>query len=107
MTNGLLISGTISQPRMKTDELKRVKVKPVEIKANCISNLNINMNECLNHENITPDELQITYNNYWSDSDKYMLSFRMKKFIFNLSKKFKVMWKSEKTASEKVVDLIT
>ena len=32
MTDGTFISGTISQSRTKTDDLKRVKLKPVELR---------------------------------------------------------------------------
>ena len=39
-----LVAATISQPRMKSNEIKRIKLKPMMLKAAIISKLNTNMN---------------------------------------------------------------
>ena len=58
MTDGSFISGTISQSRTKTDELKRVKVKPVEIKGQLHIQFEYQYERILKHENVTPDALR-------------------------------------------------
>ncbi len=58
MTNGTFINGTISQSRTKTDDLKRVKVKPVEIKGQLHIQFEYQYERILNHENVTPEELR-------------------------------------------------
>ena len=60
ITDGSFIGGTISQSRTKTDELKRVKVKPVEIKGQLHIQFEYQYERVLNHENVTPDALRDT-----------------------------------------------
>lgn len=39
-----LVTATISQPRMKSNEIKRIKLKPLLLKITTIYKLNTNMN---------------------------------------------------------------
>ena len=39
-----LVTATISQPRMKSNEIKRIKLKPLMLKISTIYKLNTNMN---------------------------------------------------------------
>ena len=52
LSSGLFISGTISQPRMKSDELKRVRLKPVELQGELHIQFEYQYERVLNHENI-------------------------------------------------------
>ena len=57
LSSGLLISGTISQPRMKSDELKRVRLKPVELQGELHIQFEYQYERILNHENIPAERL--------------------------------------------------
>ena len=99
------IGGTISQPRTKTDDLKRVKVKPVEIKGQLHIQFEYQYERVLNHENITPDGLLPYLQQLLERFRQVHAEFSDEKIHVQLTKKFKVMWKSEKATSEKVIDL--
>ncbi|MEK4713128.1 MULTISPECIES: SAM-dependent methyltransferase [Sporosarcina] len=105
ITDGSFIGGTISQSRTKTDELKRVKVKPVEIKGQLHIQFEYQYERVLNHENVTPDALRAHLQQLLERFRQIHAEFSDEKVQVQLTKKFKVMWKSEKVASEKVVDL--
>ena len=105
MTDGSFIGGTISQSRTKIDDLKRVKVKPVEIKGQLHIQFEYQYERVLNHENVTPDLLRAHLQQLLERFRQIHAEFSDEKIQVQLTKKFKVMWKSEKTASEKVVDL--
>src|SRR4051812_41477412 len=57
LISGTFISGTISQPRIKSDELKRVRIKPVELRGDLHIQFEYQYERVLNHENILVDEL--------------------------------------------------
>lgn len=105
MTDGSFINATISQPRTKTDELKRVKVKPVEIKAQFHIQFEYQYERVLKHENVTPDELRAYLQQLLERFKQLHAEFSDEKIHVQLSKKFKVMWKSDKVQSTKVADL--
>ncbi|MER2088265.1 MAG: SAM-dependent methyltransferase [Sporosarcina sp.] len=105
MTDGSFIGGTISQSRAKTDDLKRVKVKPVEIKGQLHIQFEYQYERVLNHENITTDALRSYLQQLLERFRQVHAEYSDEKIQVQLTKKFKVMWKSEKVASGKVVDL--
>lgn len=105
MTDGSFINGTISQSRTKTDELKRVKVKPVEIKGQLHIQFEYQFERILKHENVTPDALHHHLQQLLERFKQVHGEFSDEKIHVQLSKKFKVMWKSDKVQSEKVVNL--
>ncbi|MCZ2260350.1 class I SAM-dependent methyltransferase [Sporosarcina sp. G11-34] len=105
LTNGTFIGGTISQSRTKTDDLKRVKVKAVEIKEQLHIQFEYQYERILNHENVTPEELRSHLQQLLERFRQLHIEFTDEKIQVQLTKKFKVMWKSEKVTSEKVVDL--
>ena len=105
LTDGSFISGTISQPRMKSDELKRVRMKPVELRGELHIQFEYQFERVLNHENITLDELHGKLKELLERFRQVHAEFSDEKIHVQISKKFKVMWKSEQTESVKVVDL--
>ncbi|WP_203248198.1 class I SAM-dependent methyltransferase [Sporosarcina beigongshangi] len=105
ITDGSFINATISQPRTKTDEVKRVKVKPVEIKGQLHIQFEYQHERILKHENVTPDELQDHLQQLLERFKQLHAEFSDEKIHVQLSKKFKVMWKSDKVNSGKVADL--
>ncbi|MFC5590836.1 class I SAM-dependent methyltransferase [Sporosarcina soli] len=105
MISGSFISGTISQSRTKTDELKRVKVKPVELKGQFHIQFEYQYERILKHENVTPDALREQLQQLLERFKQVHAEFSDEKIHVQLSKKFKVMWKSDQTQSGKVADL--
>ncbi|WP_172370647.1 class I SAM-dependent methyltransferase [Sporosarcina jiandibaonis] len=105
LSNGLFISGTISQPRMKSDELKRVRLKPVKLRDELHIQFEFQYERILNHENIPLNDLHDKLKGLLERFRQVHLEFSNEKVHIQISKKFKVLWKTEKTASEKVVDL--
>ena len=57
LTNGSFIAGTFSQPRKKSDELKRVRIKPVELRGELHIQFEYQYERVLNHENVTANDL--------------------------------------------------
>ena len=105
LTDGSFISGTISQPRMKSDELKRVRMKPVELRGELHIQFEYQFERVLNHENITLDELHGKLKELLERFRQVHAEFSDEKIHVQISKKFKIMWKSEQTESVKIVDL--
>lgn len=105
LSDGTFINGTISQPRMKSDELKRVRIKPVELRGELHIQFEYQYERVLNHENIAIDELHSKLKELLERFRQVHATFSNEKIHVQLSKKFKVMWKSEQTESEKMADL--
>lgn len=105
LSSGLFINGTISQPRQKSDGLKRVKLKPVGLRGELHIQFEYQYERILNHENVTLDDLQNKVKELLERFRQVHVEFSNEKVHIQLSKKFKVLWKSEQVLTEKVVDL--
>jgi len=105
LTSDTFISGTISQPRTKSDELKRVRIKPIELRGELHIQLEYQFERVLNHENIPADELHEKLKEILERFRQVHAEFSNEKIHIQISKKFKVMWKTEQSQSEKVADL--
>jgi len=100
-----LMTATISQPRAKSNEVKRVKLKPIEIKNVYHIQLEYQYERILKHENIPLEVFPETLVDLLEQFRQLHIDFLTEKVQAQLSKKNKVMWKSEKIASTKTVDL--
>ena len=100
-----LISATISQPRSKSDELKRIKLKPVEIKGLYHIQFEYQYERVLKHENIELEQLRSKIEDLLQQFRQVQADFQEEKAHIQLSKKFKVLWKSEKVQTIKQVSL--
>lgn len=100
-----LVTATISQPRAKSNEVKRVKLKPIEIKNTYHIQLEYQYERILKHENIALDAFSETLDGLLEQFRQFHIDFREEKVQAQLSKKNKVMWKSEKATVSKAVDL--
>lgn len=100
-----LISATISQPRAKSDEVKRVKLKPVEIKGDYHIQFEYQYERVLKHENIELESVSDKINDLLQQFRQVQADFQEEKVHIQLSKKFKVLWKSVRVTSKKVADL--
>jgi SAM-dependent methyltransferase len=100
-----LISATISQPRAKSDEIKRVKLKPVEIKGAYHIQFEYQYERVLKHENIGLEKVSGKINDLLQQFRQVQADFNKEKVHIQLSKKFKVLWKSDLVLSKKVANL--
>ncbi|KOY80402.1 SAM-dependent methyltransferase [Lysinibacillus macroides] len=100
-----LITATISQPRMKSNDIKRIKLKPLMLKNTYHIQMEYQYERILKHENILladfPARLEAFFENY----RQAHIDFIDEKVHVQLSKKNKVLWKSDKAAAPKQVSL--
>lgn len=105
LTSDTFIGSTISQPRTKSDELKRIRLKPVELRGQLHIQFEYQFERVLNHDNIPLDELLDKLKELLERFRQVHVQFTEKTIHVQISKKFKVMWKTEKADTKKVVDL--
>lgn len=95
-----LVSGTISQPRSKSADIKRVKIKPVEIKGQYFVQFEYQYEHILKHENLPIEEAAGKLADLFEEYRQGLLQFITERVQIQLSKKFKVLWKTEDTAAK-------
>lgn len=103
--NKELINATISQPRQKSNEVKRIKLKPIELKGAYHIQIEYQYERILKHENVLlekfPNILEIILQQF-----RQLHAQCIEEIIqIQLSKKNKVLWKVENLKSSKQVDL--
>jgi len=102
---GTFIRATISQPRHKSTGLQKVKLKPVEIKKEVHIQFEYHYERILKHENIKIPHIEPILRQLLEQFKQMHAEFTDEKVHIQLTKKFKVSWKGEKTAATKTVDL--
>ncbi|WP_017378866.1 class I SAM-dependent methyltransferase [Paenisporosarcina sp. TG-14] len=105
INNKQLISATISQPRANSDEVKRVKLKPIELKGIYHIQFEYQYERILKHENLELELASEKLNHLLKQYRQVQAEFQEEKVHIQLSKKFKVLWKSDLVLSQKVVNL--
>ena len=95
-----LVAATISQPRLKSNNMKRIKVKPVEIKNQYFIQFEYQYEHVLKHENLSMEDAAAKLESLFEDFRQGLFQFATEKVQLQLSKKFKVSWKTEKTAEK-------
>ena len=100
-----LIQATISQPRQKSNDLKRVKLKPIELRGDYMIQLEYQYERILKHANIPLTELQTKLDELFEQFRQVHAEFTEQKIQIQLSKKNKVLWKTEKSTTAKQVNL--
>ncbi|MCJ1909516.1 class I SAM-dependent methyltransferase [Planococcus ruber] len=96
-----LVSATISQPRLKSNSIKRVKLKPVEIKNAYFIQFEYQYEHVLKHENLSIEDASAKLAPLFEEFRQGLFQFTEEKVQIQLSKKFKVTWKSEQTEAKK------
>lgn len=106
LTNRLLqhqlVSATISQPRLKSNNLKRIKLKPVEIKNEYMIQFEFQHEHVLKHENLSLSGAAEKLVSLFLDFRQGLFQFTDEKVQIQLSKKSKVSWKAEQTGTQHV-----
>lgn len=100
-----LIAATISQPRLKSNEIKRVKLKPIELKGIYTIQVEYQYERILKHENIPLEAFPEHFDLLLEQFRQIHAQFTEQTIHIQLSKKNKVLWKSEQVQSNKKVDL--
>ncbi|MFC4410457.1 class I SAM-dependent methyltransferase [Chungangia koreensis] len=100
-----LLSATISQPRMKSDELKRVRMKPLMLKGVYHIQFEYQYERILNHENVSLGQIEGLLSELLNRFRQVHAEFEDEKAQIQISKKFKVLWKAEKAVEIKKADL--
>lgn len=100
-----LVNATVSQPRQKSNELKRVKLKPIELKGVYMIQLEYQYERILKHENIPLDAFASHFHLLLEQFRQIHAQFINQAVHVQLSKKNKVLWKSDKQAKVKEVNL--
>lgn len=102
---GAFIQATISQPRYKSAGLMKVKLKPVEIKNEIHIQFEYHYERILKHENVKLSDVRLALQQQLEQFKQMQAEFTDEKVHIQLTKKFKVSWKAEKTETKKAVNL--
>lgn len=105
LTTEQLISATISQPRQKSNEVKRVKLKPIALKGIYHIQFEYQYERILKHENVTLDQVAEKVTQLFEDFRQLQGEFKEEAIQIQLSKKNKVFFKTNKQQSTKQVNL--
>ncbi|MGM9921510.1 MAG: methyltransferase, partial [Bhargavaea sp.] len=97
MANGTLVKATISQPRHKTEELKRIRIKPVELREELHIQFEYQYERILKHENVPADKVRPVLDELLRTFRQVQATFTGEEVQVRLSKKLKVSWKTEQT----------
>ena len=100
-----LIQATISQPRQKSNDLKRVKLKAIELRGNYMIQFEYQYERILKHANVSLHDLQAQLDALFEQFRQVHAEFTEQTVQVQLSKKNKVLWKSDKSTEAKQVNL--
>lgn len=100
-----LVAATISQPRMKSNEIKRVKLKPMELKGQYHIQLEYQYERILKHENVVISDFTQKLEQLLEDYRQIHADFIEENVQVQLSKKNKVLWKCDRATISKQVNL--
>lgn len=99
-----LVNATISQPRQKSNEIKRIKLKPLLLKDVYHIQFEYQYERILKHENVILENFIEHFEKILDGFRQLHLQFTNETIQIQLSKKNKVFWKSEESP-DKVVNL--
>ena len=105
ISNKTLLQATISQPRLKSNDLKRVKLKPIELRGDYMIQLEYQYERILKHENITFEDLAAKFEELFDQFRQVHAEFQEQTVQVQLSKKNKVLWKTSVNTAAKQVNL--
>lgn len=105
LQNKTLIQATISQPRLKSNDLKRVKLKPIELRGDYLIQLEYQYERILKHENVPLADVVLKLDQLFDQFRQAHAEFTEQTVQIQLSKKNKVLWKSNASSSTKQVNL--
>lgn len=105
LKSGILIQGTLSNPRIRSKALRRVGVRSVEIKSELCLQFSYEYDKKTEHENLPLDQIDERIKSLFRDFRQFYGEFEESSLQIQISKKFKVRWQ-EKTSEKKRVELL-
>ena len=105
LLNKQLVAATISQPRMKSNDVKRVKLKPIELKGVYYIQLEYQYERILKHDNVELPLIEVAFDKLFEDFRQFQGDFETESVQVQLSKKNKVFFKSTANATAKKANL--
>lgn len=103
--NKELINATISQPRLKSNDLKRVKLKPIELKGIYHIQIEYQFERIIKHENVILENFSDSLDILLPQFRQIHAQLKNQNIQIQLSKKNKVSWKTEKLNETKEINL--
>ena len=100
-----LIQATISQPRQKSNDIKRVKLKPIELRGMYTIQIEYQYERILKHENVALDQFPQHFDSLLEQFRQIHAEFSDQTVQVQLSKKNKVLWKSSAQQTTKKANL--
>ncbi len=100
--NEQLVTATISQPRQKSSDLRRVKLKPVLLKEAYHIQFEYQYERVMKHKNLPADEAVAELESLLETFRQGQFQLKLSDLQFQLSKKFKVVFKERQTAAKQV-----
>jgi SAM-dependent methyltransferase len=100
-----LVNATISQPRQKSSDLKRVKLKPIELRGVYHIQLEYQYERILKHENVELNLIEETLAHLFEQFRQFQGEFETESVQVQLSKKNKVLFKTTQTGTVKKANL--
>lgn len=97
-----LVAATISQPRQKSNDLRRVKLKPVLLKGDYHIQFEYQFERVMKHKNLTMDEAIVELEELLETFRQGQFQLKASEIHFQLSKKFKVVFKERQTEVKEI-----
>lgn len=95
IANEQLVNATISQPRMKSQAIKRIKLKPIALKGAYHIQVEYQHERILQHENIALADFADKLTTFFEDFRQMQAQFTDEAVQIQLSKKNKVLWRAD------------
>ncbi|MDI7742815.1 SAM-dependent methyltransferase [Lysinibacillus fusiformis] len=100
-----LINATISQPRQKSNELKRIKLKPIELKGVYHIQIEYQYERILKHENVLLEKFSDFLDILLPQFRQIHAQLKNQNIHIQISKKNKILWKIERLNETKEINL--
>lgn len=104
MADGTFIRATISGPRMKSNDVKRIKLKPIELKGEFYIQFEFQHERVLKHENVALEDVTQPLQNALDNYKQFHIDFSNETMQIQISKKMKVSIKRIFLDTEKTAD---
>ena len=104
MADGSFIRATISGPRMKSSDVKRIKLKPLELKGEFYIQFEYQHERVLKHTNVALEDVAQPLQDALNNFKQFLIDFSNETMQIQISKKMKVSIKRIFLDTEKTVD---
>lgn len=94
ITQGVLIHATMSNPRQKSNDLRRIKVKPILLRDTMMMQVEFQFERVMKHENILVEDFIGRLDDWFTEFRQFLFRFEEEEWQFQLSKKMKVAIKT-------------